>query len=112
MNVVICKIISGDFVIGKLESKIDPSDKTEKTIIPILIDVYNLIIQPDPKNPQQLRTLMIPIMMPFDDKAIKELSVDKFVLSTVPAPEEVYRTYIKLTTGLDLAPSGSKIIIQ
>ena len=101
MNIVIGKTIGGEFLIGKLE---------EKNNILYLKEVYNLIIQPDPKKLKLLRTLMVPIMMPFDDKAIKEVSIDKFILSVIKAPEEVQRTYIKLTTGLDIVPSGSKII--
>ena len=101
MNIVIGKTIGGEFLIGKLE---------EKNNTMVLKEVYNLIIQPDPKNQQQLRTLMIPIMMPFDDKAIKEVSIDKFILSVMEAPEEVQNTYIKLTTGLDVVSSRSKII--
>jgi hypothetical protein len=102
MHTVICKSISGDFYIGKLE---------QRDGITYLVDVYNLVLHPSPDNPQQVRSLMLPIMMPFDDKAVKEISIDKFILAVIEAPGEVERTYIKLTTGLDIVvPGGSKII--
>jgi len=113
MHIVIGKGISGEFYIGKLEEKIILSDKAGKVTVPILTGVYNLILQQLDKNhPEQLRTLMIPVMMPFDDKPIKEISIDKFIISIIEAPEEIFRTYVKLTTGLDIAPSGSKVIVQ
>jgi hypothetical protein len=100
MNIVIGKLVTGDFVVGKLELR---------DIGSYLIDVYAIIIHPDPQKPQQLRSLIIPLMAPFDDKAIKEISLDKFITTPQEAPDDIQRVYIKLTTGLDVATT-SKII--
>ena len=108
MNIVIGKIITGDFVVGKLETKRDALDKS--LIIEYLSGVYGLIIHPDHNNPQKLRSMIIPLMAPFDDKAIKEISFDKLVAPPIPAPEDIERVYIKLTTGIDVVSAGTKII--
>jgi hypothetical protein len=99
-QIVIAKIITNDFVIGKLE---------QRDIGQYLTEIYTVIIQPDQRNPQQLTTMILPFMMPFDDKAIKEMEVDKFVISLIDAPDDLQRIYIKLTTGLDVA-IGPKIV--
>lgn len=99
-QIVICKIISGDLIVGKLEQRDTGQFITE---------VYSLIFHPSQSNPKQLTSMIIPILAPFDDKAIKELSVDKFVVAMADASPEVQKTYIKLTTGLDVE-IPSKII--
>jgi len=92
-QIVICKIISGDLVVGKLEQK----DTGQ-----FIIDVYSIIFHPSQNNPQQLASMIIPILAPFSDKSIKEMSVDKFVIAMADAPPEIQKTYIKLTTGLEV----------
>ena len=99
MQVVVGKSLTGEFVVGKLE---------EKDGKPILTEVYNIIFHEDRNN--QMRPMIIPMMAPFDNKAVKEVSVDNFVLTMIEAPESVQQAYIKLTTGLDVVSSGNKII--
>lgn len=101
MQIVIGKLINGEFVIGKLE------EKDGKTI---LSDVYTLYIQQDEENPRRLKSMILPMMVPFNDKAVKEISVDKFVLTVMDAPENEQRVYIKLTTGIDVVSAGTKIV--
>lgn len=91
MNIMIGKSIAGDFFIGKL---------VEKNNSLYLTKVFNLAIRPDSET--QITTIMVPIMMPFDDKAIEEISVDKFSLILIDAPKEIENTYIKFTTGLHI----------
>jgi len=93
MDIVIGKLVTGDFVVGKLELRDTGS---------YMIDVYAIIIHPDPQKPQQLRSLIIPLMAPFDNKAIKEISLDKFITTPQEAPDDIQQIYIKLTTGLDI----------
>ncbi len=92
-QIVICKIISGDLVVGKLEQRDTGQFITEG---------YSIIFQPSRTNPQQLESMIIPILAPFDAKSIKELAVDKFIIAMTDAPPEIQKTYIKLTTGLDV----------
>jgi len=97
MNIVIGKLVTGDIVVGKLELRDTGS---------YLIDVYEIFIYQDPQdpqNPQQLRSLIIPFMAPFDNKAIKEISLDKFITIPQEAPDDIQQIYIKLTTGLDIS---------
>jgi len=110
MQIVIGKCISGEFVVGKLESRIDPRDKTERAKMLLLTDVYSIIIHPDPANQQRLRSMIMPMMAPFDDKSVKEISVERFILKVIEAPEDIERVYIKLTTGIDVVSAGTKII--
>ena len=99
-QIVIAKIISGDMVVGKLEQR----DTGQ-----VLTEVYAVIFHSSQNNPQQLVPMIIPILAPFDEKAISELSVDKFVVTMTDAPDELQRVYIKITTGLDVA-IGPRIV--
>ena len=99
-QIVIAKIISGDMVVGKLEQR----DTGQ-----VLTEVYAVIIHPAHNNPSQIATTILPILTPFNDDAIKELSVDKFVVAMTDAHDELQRVYIKLTTVLYVA-IGTRII--
>jgi len=101
MQIVIGKCVTGDFIIGKLE---------EKNNKPYLVDCYVVIVVPDQRNQQQLNSIIMPLMAPFDDKTVKEISIENFILSIVEAPEDIQRVYIKLTTGLDVVLPGIKIV--
>ncbi len=96
MDIVIGKIVTGELIVGKLsETGIN--------------DAYLLIITPDNIQQGRFKSLIVPMMMPFADGAIKEISFDK-IIATIPAPEDVYSVYIKLTTGIDVVSTGTKII--
>ena len=99
-QIIIGKIVSGDLVVGKLEQR----DTGQ-----VLTDVYAVIFHPAPNNPQQLTSMILPMLTPFDDKPVKEMSVDKFVVAMTDAPDDLQRVYIKLTTGLDVA-IGPRIV--
>ncbi len=99
MQIVIGKSIGGELIVGKLEEKDNNA---------IVADAYSIIVHPDPKT-NQLRSIIVPMLAPFDDKAIKEISMDK-IIAVIDAPEDVQQVYIKLTTGLDIVSAGTKII--
>jgi len=105
MQIVIGKTVTGDFIVGKLESK--------KTIsgndIPIMIDVYLLVMIPNPNNREQMKTMILPLLYPFDDKGVEEVTFDK-IFATVDAPQDIQNAYIKITTGIDVVPANTKII--
>jgi hypothetical protein len=100
MQIVLAKSISGEYFIGKL---------TDKDNHPILTNAYGVHIHPNPQNPNSLTTTIIPLMFPFDDKAIKEISMN-ILLAVIDAPEELQNTYIKITTGIDVVKANTKII--
>jgi hypothetical protein len=105
MQIVLGKTVVGDFLVGKLESKKDLSGND----IPIIADAYSLIVIPDPNNREQMKTMILPLLYPFDDKAIKEVTFDK-IFAVVDAPQDIQNVYIKITTGIDVVPANTKII--
>lgn len=100
MRIVLAKTIGGDFLIGK--SGVEGKES-------VITDVYNIITYPDKTKTNQLVTALIPIMYPFEESGIKEISKDK-LLAVIDAPEDLERLYIKITTGLDIVAPNNKII--
>jgi hypothetical protein len=105
MQIVLGKTVVGDFVVGKLESKKDLSNNE----VPIIADVYSLMMIPNPNNREQMKTMILPLLYPFDDKAIKEVTFDK-IFAVIDAPQDIQNVYIKVTTGIDVVPANTKII--
>jgi|ADurb_Total_1213_FD_contig_61_592949_length_903_multi_1_in_0_out_0_2 hypothetical protein len=105
MQIVLGKTVVGDFVVGKLESKKDLSNNE----VPIIADVYSLVMIPNPNNREQMKTMILPLLYPFDDKAIKEVTFDK-IFAVIDAPQDIQNVYIKVTTGIDVVPANTKII--
>jgi len=99
MQIVIGKCISGELIVGKLE---------EKNNNLIIANAYLIIVHPDFKT-NQFNSIIVPMLLPFDDKAIKEISMDK-IIAVIEAPNEIQHAYIKLLTGLDVISSGTKIV--
>lgn len=96
MEIVICKLITGEFIVGKLKET-------------HISDCFAIIMLQDPSHQNQYRSVIVPLMAPFDDKPIKQINLNN-VLSTIPAHEDIQRAYVKLTSGIDIISSGSKII--
>jgi len=105
MQIVIGKTVIGDFIVGKLESKKDLSGND----VPIMADAYSLVMIPNPNNREQIKTMILPLLYPFDDKAIKEVTFDK-IFAVIDAPQDIQNVYIKVTTGIDVVPANTKII--
>lgn len=105
MQIVLGKTVVGDFVVGKLESKKDLSNNE----VPIIADEYSLVMIPNPNNREQMKTMILPLLYPFDDKAIKEVTFDK-IFAVIDAPQDIQNVYIKVTTGIDVVPANTKII--
>jgi len=105
MEIHIGKTVGGDFVVGKFEVKKDVSGND----VPFLADVYSLVIIPNPKQQDQVKTMIIPMLYPFDDTAVKEVTFDK-LFAIKEAPEDIRNVYIKVTTGIDVVATNTKII--
>jgi len=101
MQIVVGRSISGEFVVGKL---IEKNDK------PYLVDVYQLAMHPDEQNPQHLRSIIMPMLAPFTDIAVKEIPVEGYIVAMTVAPDDIERVYVKLTSGLDIVSSGTRIV--
>ncbi len=56
-----------------------------------------------------MKTMILPLLYPFDDKAIKEVTFDK-IFAVIDAPQDIQNVYIKVTTGIDVVPANTKII--
>ena len=106
MNIVIGKSITGEFIIGKLDSKKDDFGKD----IPVLTEVYSLALLPDTSHQQkQIKPIIYPLMFPFDDKPIKEITMDK-IFTIVDAPEDICKTYMEMITEINIVFPNTKII--
>ncbi len=48
-------------------------------------------------------------MFPFDDKPIKEITMDK-IFTIVDAPEDICKTYMEMITEINIVSPNTKII--
>lgn len=48
-------------------------------------------------------------MFPFDDKPIKEITMDK-IFAIVDAPEDICKTYMEMITEINIVSSNTKIM--
>lgn len=99
MQIVLAKSVAGEFFIGKL---------TEKDNLPMLIDVYSVNLHPASQKQGAIVTTIIPVMFPFDDSSIKEISMHN-IIAIISAPEELEATYVKITTGIEVVKPNLKI---
>ena len=111
MKIVIAKTIAGTFLIGKLIEKLNPHDETETQMLLSLEDVFSLVLYYETPNSDVLKTTIAPIMFPFTDQAIKEVSLNNLI-GMIEAPDDIQQTYIKATTGIEIVTGDSKFTKQ
>lgn len=106
-QIVIAKTNGGVFLVGKFENKPIPETKLHNTRY-VITNVYE--IQIVFKEGEKPKPIIMPVMFPFSDKAVDEISIEYCdFLTIIEAPDDVRHAYIKMTTGIEIISNNSDI---